>query len=123
MTSSTGDITRHKRAPATGTPVLVRLQPDMLSVLDRLVEETGLTRPEALRTAFKSWVEANGLAVPWPKLHERDIAISLRKDVLAAIDDIYGGSDHQMRTDTIEFIVSDWLRSNGHLKEAQPGSQ
>lgn len=56
---------RRRRGPkATGKGVLigVRLQPDLLSALDRFAKtEYGpVSRPEALRTAFRHWAIAHG---------------------------------------------------------------
>jgi hypothetical protein len=51
MASATHDITKRKRAPVTGTPVLVRLQPDQLGVLDAWIakQPKPVSRPEAIR--------------------------------------------------------------------------
>lgn len=59
-------ITQKKRGPAPtgkGTLVGVRLQPDLLSVLDRFIAEQkpDMSRPEALRYAFKDWAVGQGL--------------------------------------------------------------
>lgn len=56
---------RKRRGPKpTGKGVLVgvRLQPDLLSALDRFAKtESGtVSRPEALRTAFRNWAIAHG---------------------------------------------------------------
>ncbi len=57
-------ITRKRRGPAPtgkGTLVGVRLQPDMLAALDRFTEnqETGLTRPEAIRAILGKALKLN----------------------------------------------------------------
>lgn len=49
-----------KRGPkptGKGEPVLVRLQPDLMEALDRFIagQEPGMSRPEALRFAFRQW--------------------------------------------------------------------
>ena len=60
MTKSTRDIMKKKRPPAPGTPVLVRLQPDMLAALDRFVYRDAIpTRPEAVRLILKEWLISN----------------------------------------------------------------
>lgn len=57
-------ITQKRRGPAPtgkGTLVGVRLQPDLLAVLDRFIaeEKPAMSRPEALRHAFAEWVARN----------------------------------------------------------------
>jgi metal-responsive CopG/Arc/MetJ family transcriptional regulator len=46
--------------------VQVRLQPDLLAALDRFIseEKPDVSRPEALRTAFKDWAVAHGYLHP-----------------------------------------------------------
>ncbi|BCH25687.1 ribbon-helix-helix domain-containing protein [Mesorhizobium sp. L-8-3] len=54
---------RKRRGPApTGKGVLVgvRLQPELLSALDRFAHNGNLSRPEALRIAFRDWALAHG---------------------------------------------------------------
>lgn len=58
-----------KRGPkptGKGTPVLVRLQPEMLDALDAFVSDhdASLSRPEALRRAFSDWAIAHGYLRP-----------------------------------------------------------
>ncbi|MFC3323338.1 hypothetical protein [Mesorhizobium cantuariense] len=58
-------IVKKKRGPkptGIGAPVMVRLHPDLLEVLDRFIAESGpeITRPEALRTAFREWASDRG---------------------------------------------------------------
>lgn len=57
-------ITQKRRGPAPtgkGTLVGVRLQPDLLAVLDRYIseEQPNMSRPEALRHAFAEWTALN----------------------------------------------------------------
>lgn len=64
-TNSYPQSQRRRRGPKpTGKGVLigVRLQPDLLSALDRFAakEYGALSRPEALRTAFRDWAIAHG---------------------------------------------------------------
>jgi hypothetical protein len=51
MSKTTGEITKSKRAPETGTPVLVRMQADQLATLDSWRREQADLpgRPEAIR--------------------------------------------------------------------------
>lgn len=54
MTKQATLITKKRRGPAptgVGQLIGVRLQPDLIALLDRFIEdrETGLTRPEAIR--------------------------------------------------------------------------
>ncbi|WP_338531467.1 hypothetical protein [Nitratireductor thuwali] len=53
---------RGPRATGKGTPVLVRLQPDLLRALDMFIDRSGgrMSRPEALRLAFREWAESLG---------------------------------------------------------------
>jgi hypothetical protein len=56
---------RKKPGPAPtgkGTLIGVRLQPELLSALDRFCEESGnaISRPEGLRVAFKDWAVGQG---------------------------------------------------------------
>ncbi|WP_265518916.1 hypothetical protein [Nitratireductor luteus] len=56
---------RRKRGPkptGKGTPVLVRLQPELLRSLDMFIARSRvrMSRPEALRMAFREWSEAIG---------------------------------------------------------------
>ncbi|MEI9417581.1 ribbon-helix-helix protein, CopG family [Mesorhizobium sp. Cs1321R2N1] len=58
-------IAKKKRGPkptGIGAPVMVRLHPDLLEALDRFIAESGsdLSRPEALRTAFREWSSERG---------------------------------------------------------------
>lgn len=58
-------IAKKRRGPAPtgkGIPVMVRLQPDMLSALDKFVDERGnISRPEAVRLILRDWMIGNGL--------------------------------------------------------------
>jgi hypothetical protein len=52
MNVASGDIPKRKRAAQRGTPVLVRLQPDQLALLDEWIEgrpDPRPSRPEAVR--------------------------------------------------------------------------
>ena len=63
MAKSTIVISRKKRGPAAtgkGTPVLVRLQPDMLAGVDQFVaEHEDISRPEAVRLIVRDWMAKN----------------------------------------------------------------
>jgi hypothetical protein len=67
MAKSTTVITQLRKKPGPaptgkGTLIGVRLQPDLLSALDRFCAESGngISRPEALRIAFKDWATGQG---------------------------------------------------------------
>jgi metal-responsive CopG/Arc/MetJ family transcriptional regulator len=68
MTKSTTVIPRKKRGPAPtgkGTPVMVRLQPDMLASLDEFIsEQVGVSRPEAIRMVLQDWLLNHGYGKP-----------------------------------------------------------
>lgn len=63
MASSTRVNTkiRKPRPKEVGVLVGVRLQPDLLEVVDKVAAERGTTRPEALRYAFHDWAIGQGL--------------------------------------------------------------
>lgn len=65
MTKSTTVLTQKKRGPApTGKGVLVgvRLQPAMLTAVDKFVDEqAGISRPEAIRLILRDWLIGNGM--------------------------------------------------------------
>ncbi|UZE46990.1 hypothetical protein ONR75_18470 [Rhodopseudomonas sp. P2A-2r] len=64
MKQSTRDITKssQRRAPATGEPVMVRLQPDMSKLLDdwRRKQDDLPGRPEAIRRLLTQALKAKG---------------------------------------------------------------
>lgn len=49
MRSSRTDTKSQKRPGQSGTPVMLRLQPDLLAKVDKLAEKEGVSRPEAVR--------------------------------------------------------------------------
>ncbi len=52
-----------RRTTGKGVLVGVRLQPDILAILDSYIKEEcspGTSRPEALRTAFRDWAISMG---------------------------------------------------------------
>lgn len=64
MAKSTRDNTKsRKRPPVTGTLVGVRLQPDMLGILDRFIAEhhPEMSRPEAIRECIRRWTAQKGV--------------------------------------------------------------
>jgi len=68
MSKST-TVQPRKRGPkpsGIGTPVQVRLQPDMLKALDdwRREQPNIPSRPEAIREAVKDWLTGMGLMKP-----------------------------------------------------------
>ena len=69
MAQSTTVITKKRRGPkptGKGTLVGVRLQPDDLALLDRFIaeERPDISRPEALRIAFRDWAIGMGYTKP-----------------------------------------------------------
>ena len=57
--------TTKQRHPAPGTPVMVRLQPDMLDALDKFVDESvRVSRPEAVRLILRDWLTKNQMLGP-----------------------------------------------------------
>lgn len=65
MHTSMTDINNSKRGRpmAHTTAVLVRVPPDLIEALDRFIAESdpGMSRPEALRFAFRDWAIGHGL--------------------------------------------------------------
>ena len=63
MGKSTTMVSQKKRGPAAtgkGTPVMVRLQPDMLAGVDQFVaEHEDISRPEAVRLIIRDWMTKN----------------------------------------------------------------
>lgn len=58
-------IPKKRRGPeptGKGTPVMTRLQADLLEPLDKYISETDhrMSRPEALRVILKDWLIGNG---------------------------------------------------------------
>lgn len=73
MSKSTGDIAKSRKRPSqTGEPVLVRVQPELLSVLDqwRAEQRPIPTRPEAVRAILQDWLIGHGLIEPEPEPDE-----------------------------------------------------
>lgn len=68
MSDGTEDRGKSRGRPATGkgTPVLVRLQPDLLSAVDGLTDpRSRIGRPEVIRTILREWfVEGGRLSPP-----------------------------------------------------------
>lgn len=63
MADSKTSFSQDPASKPGGTTALVgvRLQPDLLSALDRYAKEHGeMTRPQALRAAFRDWAVAHG---------------------------------------------------------------
>ncbi|MBB3929385.1 Arc/MetJ-type ribon-helix-helix transcriptional regulator [Kaistia hirudinis] len=63
MSEQTDDRRSRGRPRGHATLVGVRMPPDLLAALDRFIGEDGraLSRPEALRTAFREWATARGM--------------------------------------------------------------
>jgi hypothetical protein len=78
MTDTTDDITKRARPEQTGTPILVRLQPDQLARLDAWIEADGLrfSRPEAIRRLLEhAWgrtVASRGIRMQNPNVRLSD---------------------------------------------------
>lgn len=58
-------VVSRKRGPkptGKGLPIVVRLQPDLLSALDGYIQsmDPDATRPEAVRRALSEWLEERG---------------------------------------------------------------
>lgn len=92
-------ITQKRRGPAPtgkGTLVGVRLQPDLLSVLDRFIceQQPHMSRPEALRHAFMEWAERNpGLAYSSTEAEMAASASEVRSRAAGAADEAMSGMD------------------------------
>jgi hypothetical protein len=69
MAKSTTDIKR--RPGQSGTPVLVRLQPELLAVVDSVLagesEPKLLSRPDVVRSIIRDWAIGNGYLPPPPE--------------------------------------------------------
>lgn len=112
------DIIKSRGRPATGkgTPVLVRVSDDLLSVIDKIAVEGGFTRPQTLRHALSEWAEAHGLIKGLKKSKERPVVISLDVQTIETINGILAEfPDANDLQDAVEDIVTDWLRYKGYL--------
>ena len=63
MTSIAGARKKRGRPPVGSTSLNVRMPPDELALLDRFITEQqpDMSRPEALRYAFRDWAIGQGL--------------------------------------------------------------
>ncbi len=84
----------------------VRLQPDLLAILDDLAAEAGSTRPETLRHVFSQWAKSYGYLKRNDRLPERPVMLSMNKKVLAQLDEISGGKPYD---EVIDLAVSEWI--------------
>lgn len=97
----------------------VRLQPELMEALDRLIVALGsdgdkMTRAEALRFALRAYMESDGLLQPNARL-PRHYLVELSKHEAAALVEAVG-TGHDDQVDAISLIVRDWLIAQGHLK-------
>lgn len=102
-------VPKKKRGPPAtgkGTQIQVRLQPELLSVVDQLAREVGTSRPDALRFALAQWAEANGKMKSPDRIPERKVMLSINKSVLALLDDISGGKPYD---EVIDVAISRWI--------------
>lgn len=121
MTDAINDIKKSRRGrPATGqgTPVLVRLQPDLLEVLDRFAGELGKSRPEAMRAAFSQWAGSAGFVPSHPRIREHPVMIFLPKEIMRAATEATGENDLD---DAVNAILHDWLNEKGYLPQDSGG--
>lgn len=84
----------------------VRLQPELLDILDRFANEVGSSRPEALRFVFSQWAESYGYVKSRDRIPERPVMLSLQKTVLAQLDEISGGRPYD---EVIDLAVREWI--------------
>ncbi|WP_234710784.1 CopG family transcriptional regulator [Sinorhizobium meliloti] len=116
MSGATEKMQPQKRGrPATGkgTPVQVRLQPELLEILDKLAAEIGSTRPEALRYVFSHWAESYGYIKQPDRLPERPVMLSMSKKVLSQLDELSGGKPYD---EVIALAVGEWIE---HVKREE----
>lgn len=69
MSDASSDIRSQKRPGQSGTPVMVRVQPDLLAAVDAFIAERAdygeaLTRPEAVRRLTAEALQKMGLLRP-----------------------------------------------------------
>lgn len=125
MAKSTTVITQMRKKPGPaptgkGTLVGVRLQPDLLEILDRFANELGYTRPEALRSAFSQWAESSGFLEHHPRIKEHPVMVFLTTEAINALRDPTGTHDV---SDNAAHAVTDWLKSKGYLRSDQEGTR
>lgn len=84
----------------------VRLQPELLQILDDFAGEAATSRPEALRYVFSQWAEAYGYIKPKGNLRERSLMLSVDKVLLERIENHFGSMPPD---EAIDCIVREWL--------------
>lgn len=60
------NVTPFPKTPPKPADLHVKLEPELVLALDRFIAEVGIdiSRPEALRSAFKNWAVAHGYLHP-----------------------------------------------------------
>lgn len=115
-------VPKKKRGPdptGKGTQVQVRVQPDLLEALDKLVDALSddggsASRADALRFALRTYMESDGFLSHRPRL-PRHYLIELNRPYAEALTAAFGEKlDDQL--EAIADIVIAWLRDNGYLK-------
>ena len=63
MGNAIADIKKSRGRPKTDTTaIMLRVPPDMLSAIDKFVDEqVGISRPEAVRLILRDWLIGNGM--------------------------------------------------------------
>jgi hypothetical protein len=87
---------------------MVRLQPMLLSVLDAQARDLGMTRPEALRSAFQEWAAAQGLIEEENTLSDKPVVIRVEKSDLDALTAF--AANHDMTyVDAVSVAIQEFL--------------
>ncbi|MET2828897.1 hypothetical protein [Mesorhizobium shangrilense] len=90
---------------------MVRLQPDLLQVLDDFAREIAETRPEAMRIVFSQWAESAGFIASHHRLREPPAMVFLSTEIRRAAIEATGQSDVD---DAVNAILRDWLSDKGY---------
>lgn len=103
---------RGRPASGQGTQIQVRVPPDLLAVIDRLISELGGTRPDILRMAAIHWAESFGEIPPKDFAREVSVMVSIPKTQLAELEKATALD----RDEAINFAVDEWLAGRGREK-------
>lgn len=95
-----------------GQMIGVRLQPDMLAVVDRIADQTGGTRPEVLRLAFQEWAQSYFELSARKKSNNKSVILHFRENEYEILSQL-GGTDF---SELAHDIICEWLTKQNYLK-------
>jgi Arc/MetJ-type ribon-helix-helix transcriptional regulator len=118
MTNAITDNRKKRGRPKIGATLIgVRVEPSLLAVVDQMVGEVGVSRPDVLRLAFSEWAASHELTSGSPSLREVPVMTHLDRDVLSMLD---AANENELgepsRPEAIRRILRDWLTERGYLR-------